>query len=286
MTSVKVLIIGRAIDVTVTNLILNLTPIQLQFDFQIHQEIIKPPKIPAGRGSLHTEDFKRLAKRVYGDKYADDLIVIVCNLKLEDDDLFYSVDENLAIITTYGWTNRFSPYPIQRYLAFVLAGIVMGRYVETPMHYETRGCIGDYCDNKKDINIGLAKCDYCSECRSLIVNAVAKGEMTLNEVAAIYKILDYAAGRKICFVLMPFNKRFDNVYRRCIKSTLIAQRWMCIRTDEIYESREIINLIWEQIQRADLIIADLTGRNTNVFYELGYAHAMSKPTDSNYSIYR
>jgi len=35
-------------------------------------------------------------------------------------------------------------------------------------------------------------------------------------------------------------------------------------------------LIWEQVLRADLIIADLTGRNPNVFYELGYAHALHK----------
>ena len=39
-----------------------------------------------------------------------------------------------------------------------------------------------------------------------------------------------------------------------------------------------MTLIWENILRADLIIADLTGRNPNVFYELGYAHALHKNT--------
>ena len=48
--------------------------------------------------------------------------------------------------------------------------------------------------------------------------------------------------------------------------------------DEIHEEREIINITWEQILRADLIIADLTKKNANVFYELGYAHALGKNT--------
>jgi len=35
--------------------------------------------------------------------------------------------------------------------------------------------------------------------------------------------------------------------------------------------------VWEGINRARLIIADLTGRNPNVFYELGIAHTLGKP---------
>jgi hypothetical protein len=277
-TTVRVLIVGSANDVAVNNLVLNVNSCQPEFHFEAHDEIIEPPKVPIGKNALHTRDFKKLAKRVCRYKYPDELIVIICDTKLEDDDLFYSADGDLAIITTYGWTRRFSPYSLQTYLAHTLANAIMSFHVDTPMHYETRGCLGDYCENKKDINIGLAKCDYCAECRSLILGAIAKGEVTLNQVAAIYKILDYAADRKICFVLMPFEKQFDKVYKRCIKPTLIGQKWACARADEIFEPREIIDLIWEQIHRADLILADLTGKNANVFYELGYAHAMNKQT--------
>jgi hypothetical protein len=35
--------------------------------------------------------------------------------------------------------------------------------------------------------------------------------------------------------------------------------------------------IWEQIRKAKVLLADLTGKNANVFYELGLAHADSKP---------
>ena len=34
--------------------------------------------------------------------------------------------------------------------------------------------------------------------------------------------------------------------------------------------------IWEKVSRSRLLIADLTGQNANVFYELGLAHAISK----------
>jgi nucleoside 2-deoxyribosyltransferase len=63
-----------------------------------------------------------------------------------------------------------------------------------------------------------------------------------------------------------------------IKPTLVNNGWECGRADEIYEAREIMNIIWEQIIRSDLIIAEITGRNVNVFYELGYAHALGKNT--------
>jgi hypothetical protein len=39
----------------------------------------------------------------------------------------------------------------------------------------------------------------------------------------------------------------------------------------------VVEKIWEQILKAKLLLADLTGKNANVFYELGLAHAAEKP---------
>lgn len=82
----------------------------------------------------------------------------------------------------------------------------------------------------------------------------------------------------LCFVLMPFRPDLDELYvgtiRPCIER---ASRLSALRADEIYGSRAIIADIWDSIQRADLILADVTGRNPNVFYELGLAHAIQKP---------
>lgn len=82
----------------------------------------------------------------------------------------------------------------------------------------------------------------------------------------------------LCFVLMPFGGRFDQLYDSIIKPTVEAQRLSCLRADEIYTDKSIIGDIWDSIQRAEIIIADITGRNPNVLYEIGLAHSLWRKT--------
>jgi len=79
-----------------------------------------------------------------------------------------------------------------------------------------------------------------------------------------------------CFVLMPFREEYEEVYQDIIKPLLEELAYHCLRADEIYGSTAIIQDIWENIQIAGLIIADMTGKNPNVFYELGLGHAIGK----------
>jgi hypothetical protein len=218
-----------------------------------------------------------LGKKLIARRYPGEYPIVLCNCPL-DGDLFSSYDGDVAVITTHGWTRKFSPYSLQRYLAYVVADVLMSFHVDTTVHYETKGCLGDYCDNKREINLGLGNCSYCSDCQAMILKDVAKGSISVTQLAAIYKILDLAAERKTCFVLMPFAKEFDAVYAKSIYPTVKKQGWTCRRADKIFQPREIVTIILEQILRADLIIADLTGRNPDVFYELGYAHAVHKNT--------
>ena len=79
------------------------------------------------------------------------------------------------------------------------------------------------------------------------------------------------------FVLMPFDTAFDDIYRLGIKETAEKLGIRAERVDEqIFHKENILERIYRQIDAADLIIADLTGRNANVFYETGYAHAKGK----------
>ena len=78
------------------------------------------------------------------------------------------------------------------------------------------------------------------------------------------------------FVLMPFVDNFKDIYELGIKATAEKLMMRCERVDEIEFNDTILAEIYAGIQRADLIIADMTGRNPNVFYEVGYAHALSK----------
>jgi hypothetical protein len=80
----------------------------------------------------------------------------------------------------------------------------------------------------------------------------------------------------LAFVLMPFNKDFDDVYSMCIKPCVEKHDLRCMRADEIFQPGSIIESIWQSINAALVIIADLTAKNANVFYEVGMAHTLGK----------
>lgn len=80
------------------------------------------------------------------------------------------------------------------------------------------------------------------------------------------------------FVLMPFAPEFDDIYRYGIKEACEKAGTYAERVDEQFYHERILDRIYNQIAKADIIIADMTGRNPNVFYEAGYAHALGKPT--------
>lgn len=84
--------------------------------------------------------------------------------------------------------------------------------------------------------------------------------------------------RKIAFVLMPFADSFREVYSEVYKPTCEANDLDCWRVDELARPGSITRDIVEGILDADLIIADLTSRNPNVFYELGIAHTIDNKT--------
>jgi len=78
------------------------------------------------------------------------------------------------------------------------------------------------------------------------------------------------------FVLMPFDSRFDDIYLYGIKKTCNDLNFYCERVDEQVFGGIILTRIYNQIRTADLIIADMSNMNPNVFYETGYAHALEK----------
>jgi len=73
-----------------------------------------------------------------------------------------------------------------------------------------------------------------------------------------------------------FAAEFSDVYEIGIKETVQKLNLRCERVDEIEFNDSILSQIYKGIQSADLLIADVTGRNPNVFYEIGYAHALAK----------
>jgi hypothetical protein len=80
-----------------------------------------------------------------------------------------------------------------------------------------------------------------------------------------------------CFVMMPFGEWFDLYYKEIFTSAIKEAGMEPLRADELFSTGTVIEQIWEQIQKSKILLADLTGKNPNVFYELGLAHAAQKP---------
>jgi hypothetical protein len=78
------------------------------------------------------------------------------------------------------------------------------------------------------------------------------------------------------FVLMPFDKKFNDIYEFGIQGAAKEVNAYAERVDNQIFNENILDRIFNQINKADVIIADMTGRNPNVFYEVGYAHALGK----------
>src|SRR4051812_10211435 len=93
--------------------------------------------------------------------------------------------------------------------------------------------------------------------------------------------------RKVAFVAMPFGRRpvemgtdtvqvdFDALYEKAIEPALSALNYLCIRADH-QEGSVIVRDMLEQLVHADLVIADVTAQNGNVYYEAGVRHAASR----------
>jgi len=78
------------------------------------------------------------------------------------------------------------------------------------------------------------------------------------------------------FVLMPFAPKFNRRYE-VIKDAIRDAEMDGERVDkQSFYRQGITDKILQQIRDADVIIADMSTHNPNVFYEVGYAHAKGK----------
>ena len=84
--------------------------------------------------------------------------------------------------------------------------------------------------------------------------------------------------RPRAFVVMQYAEPYDTVYREVIQKQADASGFDVVRIDEKAGPGIIFQDIQREIEQAEVVIAEITPANPNVFYELGYAHALGKPT--------
>ncbi|KQO84288.1 hypothetical protein ASF17_01830 [Frigoribacterium sp. Leaf263] len=88
-----------------------------------------------------------------------------------------------------------------------------------------------------------------------------------------------------CFVVAPIGaegsetrRRSDQVLRHVIDPVIAELGFAkAVRADKISDGGLITRQVIDQIYSADLVVADLTGNNPNVFYELALRHTFGKP---------
>lgn len=75
--------------------------------------------------------------------------------------------------------------------------------------------------------------------------------------------------------MMPFHPSFDAVYAT-LQRTAEAVGLRCRRADDIWENPAVIQDVVSLIDRSNIVICDCSGRNPNVFYEIGIAHTLGR----------
>lgn len=87
-----------------------------------------------------------------------------------------------------------------------------------------------------------------------------------------------AKAGEVCFVMQPFAPPLGDYYEKIYRPAIEKAGLQPLRADnEIFGTGKIMDQVWSGISSAKVLVAELTGRNPNVFYELGLAHALRKP---------
>ena len=80
-----------------------------------------------------------------------------------------------------------------------------------------------------------------------------------------------------CFVICPFHDPFTEYYSEIYQPAIKDAGLLPLRADEIFAPGIFMRDVVTGIFQSSVVLAELSGRNPNVFYELGLAHAYRKP---------
>ena len=93
-----------------------------------------------------------------------------------------------------------------------------------------------------------------------------------------FENVEWSGERPRAFVVMQFTEPFDSLYAEVIRPVCEELRFDAYRADDVFRPGLILQDVIAGLVESDVIIAEITPTNANVFYELGYAHARNTPT--------
>jgi hypothetical protein len=80
---------------------------------------------------------------------------------------------------------------------------------------------------------------------------------------------------KTVFVLTPFNEEYNKDYQ-WVEEAFSKHKYICTRGDDVKVQNNLLSHIIKEMLSSKFVVANISGRNPNVFYELGIAHALGK----------
>ena len=129
----------------------------------------------------------------------------------------------------------------------------------------------------KDLASAMAEANKLTQENKLL----RRYEQEIRRQKEMFLVNPHWAGRNfeiendLCLLIMPFSEPWSNDAWTLIKSVVESCNMRCRRADE-QVGRDIMDDLWEGINKARVVIADLTGKNPNVTYEVGLADVIGK----------
>lgn len=140
------------------------------------------------------------------------------------------------------------------------------------------------CEECIDLCVEILLDEMAEDPELELLPSIAKVEKRAPEVnlaemglSPRFNRIRFARRERHCFYLCPFAEPFNAVFYDHVKPALEREGFSVERADEIFGTGPIMEDIWEAINSCEIVIADVTGRNPNVMYEIGMAHTVGKP---------
>lgn len=92
---------------------------------------------------------------------------------------------------------------------------------------------------------------------------------------SVFEVPNSGVESDLVAVMIPFSKEFEVVFE-AISGAAFANQFRAVRAKDIWQHTAVIQDVFSLIYKAQIVVCDFTGRNPNVFYEAGIAHALGK----------
>ena len=106
--------------------------------------------------------------------------------------------------------------------------------------------------------------------RVLLCNGATK-----SAAPKVFRVNPHLQDQRLMSVMMPFDSQFDKVYAT-LQAAGKAAELRCLRADDIWNDAIVIQDVVSLICESNIVVCDCTGRNANVFYEIGIAHTLGR----------